>query len=333
MYEAAIVGAGPIGLEVAWELKRAGIDRVVHFDRSQIASTIHWFPTEMTFFSSADRIAICGIPIQTPGQRKCTKEEYLAYLRTVAQARDLPVRTYEAVTGIVRDGDGFALTTTRDRVRARRVVLATGDMTRPRHLDVPGADLPHVHHRFDDPHAYFRRRLLVVGGKNSAVEAALRCWHAGVDVALSYRGAAFPEKSVKYWLLPELKGRIYRGEIGAHMETVPVEIREGSVTLARGDQRFDVDADFVLPMIGFEMDTTLFELAGVTLDGTRPVHDPATMETDVPGVFVAGTATAGSQRTYTLFIENCHIHATRIAAAITGAPPPPDPPPLRVPES
>jgi thioredoxin reductase (NADPH) len=328
----AIVGAGPIGLEVAWALKRAGVD-YVQFDRAQIASTIGWFPEGMTFFSSTDRIAIANIPIQVPGQRKCTKEEYLAYLRSVAQAHDLKVRTYEEVREIERvDGGGFLLRTPLGSVRARAVVLAVGDMARPRRLGIPGEDLPHVHHRFADPHPYFRRRLLVVGGKNSAVEAALRCWHAGVDVALSYRRGSFNEKSVKYWLLPELRGRIARGEIACHFETEPVAITPTHVTLRRGAERFDVAADFVLPLIGFEADQRLFEAAGVTLRGA-PVYNEETMETDVPGVYVAGTASAGSQQSYTVFIETCHVHAARIAAALTGAPPPPPPAPLGVPES
>ena len=330
MHDAAIVGAGPIGLEVAYELKQAGIDDLVHFDKRQIGSTIHRFPTEMTFFSSTDRIAICGIPIQTPGQRKCTKEEYLAYLRTVAQTRELAVRTYEEVVAIEGSDGAFRLRTNAGTYQARKVILATGDMARPRRLGIEGDDLPHVRHRFEDPHPYFRKKLLVVGGRNSAAEAALRCWHAGAEVAISYRGAAFDERAVKYWLLPELIGRIRRGEIGCRYNTTPARIEPGRVTL---DDDSSIDADFVLVLIGFQADVRLLELAGVTLDGTRPALDEQTMETDVAGIHVAGTASAGSQATYTLFLENCHIHATRIAAALSGTKPPPDPPPLVVPES
>jgi thioredoxin reductase (NADPH) len=330
----AVVGAGPIGLEVAWALKRAGID-YVQFDKGQIASTIAWFPENMTFFSSTDRIAIAGVPIQVPGQRKCTKEEYLAYLRTVVQTHDLDVRTYEEVEDIAREGEGFRLRTTRGEYRVREVVLAVGDMARPRRLGVPGEELPHVHHRFVDPHPYFRKKLLVVGGKNSAVEAALRCWHAGADVALSYRRDAFDKRSVKYWLLPELLGRIRRGEIACHYETVPVGFRAGVATLRRGDEEFDVEADFVLCLVGFEPDQRLFEMAGVPRhgEGGAPVFDETTMETGAPGIYVAGTATAGAQQTYSVFIETCHVHAQRIVAALTGAPPPAAPPPPGPPES
>jgi len=324
-----VVGAGPIGLEVAIELKRAGVE-YLQVEKDTIASTILWFPQQMTFFSSTDRIAIAGVPIQTVGQRKCTKEEYLAYLRAVVKTFDLAIRTREEVVGLERrPGGGFRLTTRRPdgprMLECEAVVLATGDMAEPRRLGIEGEDLGHVDHRFDEPHRYFGGRLLVIGGKNSAVEAALRCWHAGVDVALSYRRAAFDADAVKYWLLPELEGRLRRGEIAFHPETTPVSIAPDHVVLRRRDgTRVVVPADHVLVLIGFRAAMGLFRSAGVKLDGERevPRHDPGTMETDVPGLYVAGTATAGSQQSYTVFIETCHIHARRIAAALTGAPPP-----------
>ena len=330
-----IIGAGPIGLEVAWELKRRGID-YVQVDRGQVGSTVSWFPEAMTFFSSSDRIGICGLPLQTPGQRKATKEEYLDYRRGVAIARDLPVRTFEEVVALE---SGFVATTRRadgeHRIEADAIVLATGDMARPRLLGIPGEDLAHVSHYFHGPHEHFRRRLLVVGGKNSAVEAALRCWHAGAHVTLSYRGAEFPEKSVKYWLLPELKGRIHRGEITCHFNTEPVRITPTQVVLRSDGGELEVAADSVLLMTGYVADMRLFEALGATLEGASqsPVLDEQTMETSVPGLYAAGTSTAGTQHGYTLFIENCHIHATRIAAALAGETPPPAPPPITLPES
>src|SRR5438045_2020378 len=173
-----LVGAGPIGLELAVAFKRAGID-YVHLDAKQIGYTISWFAPQTRFFSSNERIAIAGVPLQTPDQGKCTREQYLAYLRSVVDGFDLHVNTYEPVIGIERDGagDGFTLTTrpagsTRSH-HVRKLILATGGTDRPRRLGVPGEDQPHVSHYFDDPHRYFRRRLLIVGGKNSAVEAAL----------------------------------------------------------------------------------------------------------------------------------------------------------------
>src|SRR5665213_2674999 len=207
--DVAVVGAGPIGLELAVALTRAKID-YRHFDAKQIGYTVSWFAPQTRFFSSNERIAIAGVPLQTPDQGKATREEYLAYLRSLVEQFDLEVRTYEPVIGIRRNDTDFLVTTQRGgrrgRYRARRIVLCTGGTDHPRRLDIPGEDLPHVSHYFQDPHPYFRKRLLVVGGKNSAIETALRCHHAGAHVSLSYRGAQLSEKSIKYWLMPEING-------------------------------------------------------------------------------------------------------------------------------
>ncbi|HEX8912501.1 MAG TPA: NAD(P)-binding domain-containing protein [Humisphaera sp.] len=329
--DVAIVGAGPIGIELAVSLKRAGVD-YLHFDAKQVGQTISWFAPGTRFFSSNERIAIAGVPLVTANQEKASREEYLAYLRSVVTQFDLRVNCYEPIVGIDREADGFTLTTRpaagERRYRAKRVVLATGGTDRPRKLNVPGENLPHVSHYFQDPHTYFRQNLLVVGGKNSAVEAALRCHHAGARVSLSYRRPALPAKSIKYWLMPEISGLIEAKRIGGYFDTVPVRITPSHVTLQqvddclrpRGDS-FEVPADFVLLLIGYEQDQTLLKLAGVDLSGDEgaPTFDPLTMETNVTGLYVAGTATGGTQVRYTVFIENCHVHVERIVAAIRGA--------------
>src|SRR4051812_37431365 len=245
--DVAVVGAGPIGLELAVALKRAGID-YLHFDAKQIGYTISWFPPQTRFFSSNERIAIAGVPLQTPDQGKCTREQYLAYLRSVVQEFDLRVNTYEPVVAIDRNADGgFVLTTHpavgRRTYRARRLVLATGGTDYPRRLGVPGEDLPHVSHYFDDPHKYFRRRVLIVGGKNSAVEAALRCHHAGADVSLSYRRAGMPARSIKYWLLPEINSLIEWGKMQAWFGSRPTAIAPNHVTLGPSGFPADERAD------------------------------------------------------------------------------------------
>ncbi len=208
---------------------------------------------------------------------------------------------------------------------SRNVVVAIGGMHRPRLLNIPGEDLPHVSHYFRDPHEYFRRRVLIIGGRNSAIEAAIRLVRIGAGVALSYRGESFDKERIKYWLWPEFSSWVKSGRIALHVATMPERITPSHVTLrdAAGARR-DVEADDVLALIGYEMDTSLLEGAGVEVRGEAraPRFNPDTMQTNIDGLFVAGTATAGTQRRFRVFIENCHDHAERIAATIVGKPPP-----------
>lgn len=333
--EVLIVGAGPIGIELAVALRRQGVP-YEQLDAGQLGSTIEWWAPQTHFFSSPERIAIAGVPLATLDQGKATREEYLLYLRSVVAQFDLPIHTFERVTALERRrGGGFTATSEgaqgRRRWHARRVVLAIGDMHRPRRLGIPGEDLPHASHYLGELHRYFRRRVLIVGGKNSAVEAAIRCSRVGADVTLSYRGADLDGQRVKYWLLPEIRALLRDGRVRWLPRTAPREIRPDAVVLERLDGEGDagglleVAADEVLLLTGYAQDPDLFEQAGVTLEGPgrKPCLDEETMETDVPGLFVAGTAAAGTQLGgVRAFIENTHIHVERILAAITGREPP-----------
>lgn len=329
--DVAIVGAGPIGLELAVALKQAGVD-YLQFDAKQIGYTISWWPRDTHFFSTTERLAIAGVPIQNNHQQRITGEEYLAYLRGIVEQFDLSINTYEPVERIERIEDGFLLQTRKPtgekQYLCRRLVLATGDMDFPNRLGIQGEELPHVSHYFKDPHDYFRKRLLIVGGKNSAVEAALRCWRAGAQVTISYRRAEFDSRRVKGWLLPDLRTQIDLGTIDFLPQTVPLAITPSHVLLAPTQngqpiegERIEQPADFVLLATGFEADMTLFQAAGVDLQSEEqvPAYDPETMETNVSGLYVAGTAAAGTQTRYTLFIENCHEHVGKIVAHLTGS--------------
>lgn len=331
--DVVVIGAGPIGIELAVALKKSGFD-YLHFDAGQVGQTISWFAPQTRFFSSNERIAIAGVPLQTADQGKATREDYLRYLRTVVDLFDLNINTFEPIAAIEREADGRFLLTTRplsgDRqYRCRRLVLATGGTAWPRKLGAPGEDLKHVSHYFQDPHTYFRRRVVIVGGKNSAVEAALRCYHVGADVTLCYRRPGLDPKHIKYWLMPEISGLIEAGRIKAHFGQTVAEITPSHVRLVpvgpdlRPDpsaEGTNVPADVVLLLIGYEADMSLYRCAGVELIGEcqTPKHDPRTMETNVPGVYVAGTAVGGTQDKYRLFIENCHVHVERIIEALRG---------------
>ncbi|HVS30396.1 MAG TPA: NAD(P)-binding domain-containing protein [Thermoanaerobaculia bacterium] len=322
-HQVAVIGAGPIGIELAVALKQAGVD-YVHLEAGQIGTTIEWYPLQMLFHSRADRLAIAGVPIQVPDQQKPNREEYLAYLRAIVEMYGLDIRTFERVEQARRVGGGFELRTRtvdgEHSYEVGNIVLAIGAMHHPRVLGIPGEEQPNVSHYFREPHTYFGRRLLIVGGRNSAVEAAVRCQRAGANVTISYRGADFDADKVKWWLLPEIRGMVRDGRVVFMPNTNVTEIRGTKVMTDGGE----IDADFVLVLTGYRQDTTLFEMLGVSTRGEacEPVYDEATMETNVPGVFIAGTAVAGTPpRKVSVIVETCHVHVPRIVKALTGRTP------------
>lgn len=322
-----VVGAGPIGLEIAVALKRAGIAFTI-LDAGSIGQTISWWAPETRWFSSNERISIAGVPLLTTDGSKANREQYLNYLRGVAKQFQLQIQTHTRVTCIDRKADHFCITSKSNGIEqqatATSVILAIGGTDSPRKLSIPGENLPHVDGYLRETHRYFGRRVLVIGGRNSAIEASLRLHHAGAEVTLSYRGRSLPEDGIKYWLQPEISGLIRSGRIQAHFGTVPVAITPNTVQLKSIDdtESILVQVDDVLSLIGYEQDKSLLRAAGVELVDSmkRPVYHPDTMETNVPGLYVAGTATAGTQTSkYRTFLENCHDHAERIVAHLTGA--------------
>ncbi len=328
--QVAIIGAGPTGVEMAVALTRAGIPFRL-FDAGQIGQTIAWWPKHTRFFSTSERISIPGLPLTIFDQQHPTNDDYLAYLRGVVQQFGIQVHAYEPVLEVkhLSDGDFMLITETkgiRQYYQADYVVLATGGMAEPRMLNIPGEDLPHVSHYLNDPHDYFQQELLVVGGRNSAVEYALRCWRAGAKVTLSYHKPELPNASIKPALLQDLETVVREGKLIFLPGTVPIEITMQEVLLATTDELgnpltdkvIGLPFDFVLVCTGYQADTTLFRQLSIDLLGIEqaPRYDPDTMESNVPGVFVLGTAAGGTQSKYKHFIETSHAHIPKILAAI-----------------
>ncbi len=315
-----IIGAGPLGVEFAIALKQAKIS-YLQFDQGQAGQMISNFPPETIFFSSSEKIAIAGIPIQNSDQQKCSREEYLAYLRSVIMQNQLKINSYEEVNHVEKtQHEGFLLKTLSSRgvakYRIQYLVLATGGTSKPRMLHVPGEARLHVSTKLEDPHKYFQKRVLVVGGKNSAAEAALRCYHAGAEVAMAIRKEHFDPNDVKYWILPELLSCIAREEIRCYYQSEVVEILSDSVLLRKKDisSSIDVPADFVIKAIGFEAEMKLFHQLGIPLIEPQdsPSYNEDSMETTVENAFVLGTVAGGTQKKYRIFIENTHTHVFKI---------------------
>lgn len=331
--EVAIVGAGPIGIELAIALQRAGVEYTL-FEARQVGDAFSHWPPDTYFYSTPEHVALAGVPVHNRSQQAISGEEYLAYLRMLVEMFDLNLRVYEPVTDIVKEDEGFLLQTRPltgpKQIHCRYVVLATGGMAGPRRLNIPGEDLPHVSHYFPGPHAYFRTRLLVVGGRNSAIESALRSWRGGAEVSISYRRPEFDFERIKPHLAMDLRDRLEKQEMTFYPATVPLEITTTHVVLAEtedgvtGNGRIiRVPTDFVLLATGFVADMTLFERAGVALVGPEcaPAFDPQTMETNIPGLYVAGTAAGGTQFKFKYFISTTHHHVKHIVRHITGTAP------------
>lgn len=335
-----VVGAGPIGLETAAVLAEEG-HQVVVVDAGPVGATIaRTFPPNTRFFTSPERLAIRGWPVPSTTQEKTNGEEYLAFLRSFVAGKGLDVRTFTQVVGISGERGAFEVATltpdgTPGTIRCAVIVLATGGTDHPRRLGVPGEDLAMVHHYLGDPHRFFGRRVLVVGGRNSAAESALRLYRVGSQVHLAHRQPQLYER-VKHWIRPDVESLLAEGEIVGHMPRLVTRIEPGCVTLtdAEGVIEEHVAVDDVLLQIGYEQDGAVFGLAGVAteLSTGAPVLDEATMESSVPGIYVVGTASAGTQDHFGVFIENSHQHADRVAAALAGRPAPPPVAPRPLPE-
>ena len=318
-----IIGAGPAGLAVGIAASEAGLDYVV-LEKGVLVNSIFNFPPGMTFFTTPDLLEIGRLPFVTPYE-KPTRHEALRYYRRVVDAYRIPIAFGEDALAITRDTvDGepvFIVDTRSDKgVRrghtARNVVFAIGYYDQPNRLGIAGEELPHVQHYYGDPHVHYRQNVLVVGGKNSAAIASLELYRAGASVTLVHRGATLSDR-IKYWIRPDIDNRIKEGSVTAHFEARVLEIRPTNALVElKGGERIEVAADTVLLLTGYHPDFDLLQGAGVELGPRRePVFDPETMQTNVPGVFVAGGLVGGLD-TGAIFIENGRFHGEKIVRCI-----------------
>lgn len=316
-----IVGAGPSGLATAIAAKQAGLDYVL-VEKGVLVNSIFNFPTHMVFFTTPELLEIGKLPLVTPFD-KPTRLEALRYYRRVVDTYDLSISFDETVASIEREEDGtFVVEATTPqglrRVRqARAVILAIGYYDRPNMLSIPGEDLPHVSHYYTDAHPYYRKRVVIVGGKNSAAEAALELFRAGAMPTIVHRRATLGD-SIKYWVRPDIENRIKAGAVGARFESRVVEISPSFVTIEGPDGvREQLPAEAVFLLTGYTPDVDLMRRAGVHCDPETlaPAISPETFETNVPNLFIVGGAMAG-RATGSIFIENGRFHGEKAIAAL-----------------
>lgn len=328
-----IVGAGPAGLATAIAAKQRGLDYAI-VEKGVLVDGIFRFPTQMIFFTTPELLEIGGLPLVSPYD-KPTRLEALRYYRRVVDTYGLQIAFHEevveieppllgarAAAGESGDEAGVFVVATRDKSGTRRarearsVVLAIGYYERPNYLGIPGENLPHVSHYYTEAHPFYRQRVVVVGGKNSAVEAALDLYRSGAHVTLVHRHATLGD-TIKYWVRPDIDNRIKEGAIAARFDTRVVEISRSAVTVESAEGREEIAADAVFLLTGYHPDVDLMRRAGVNCDEQTlaPELNPETFETNVPNLFIAGGAIAG-RNTGSIFIENGRFHGERIINAL-----------------
>jgi thioredoxin reductase (NADPH) len=311
-----VVGAGPTGIAIGAEARRRGLS-VLLVDRGPLTAAIQGYPTFMEFFTTRDRLEIADIPFTIPDV-KPTRQQALAYYRMVVERYGVPLALYEEVVDVRPEGEGFLVSTLAlsgpRTFRARAVAFATGYFGNPRRLGVPGEDLPWVHARYKEPYPFYSRDVVIVGAGNTAAEAALDLWRNGARVTLVHRGSHV-KPGVKYWVKPDIENRIEEGSIAARFNTLVRAFRDGHVEVEgpRGVELLPAHAAFIL--VGYTPEVELMRRAGVRVgaESLEPAFDPKTCETNVPGIYVAGTIQAGA-RTDRIFIENSRDHGPLIVA-------------------
>ena len=315
IHDLIIIGGGPIGLACGIEAGKAGLDYLI-LEKGALTNSIYNYPVNMTFFSTSDRLEMADIPFMSVGV-KPTRTEALEYYRRVYFHYKLKVNLYEGVETLKKAGDLFEIKTSKADYTSKNIVLATGFYDLPNLMNVPGEDLPKVLHYYKEPWPFIDQKVLVVGGANSAVDAALECWRKGAEVSMVLLGDEV-EENVKYWVRPDIVNRIKEGSIRAFTRSKVKEIREKEVVITTPDGDVSIENDWVLAMTGYKPNFSLLDQLGVELsldDKRQPCYDQTNQESNVPGVYLAGVV-CGGLNTREFFIENSIIHAPSIVKNI-----------------
>lgn len=324
MQDVIIIGAGPCGLSAAIECNRRGLSTHI-IEKHHIVRSIYLYPTYMQFFSTAELLEIGDIPFATPND-KPFRHEALSYYRKVASHYNLNITSYEEAVSIERHENGLFTVHTKDRRGqelhhdAKYVVIATGYFDHPNYIGIPGEDLPKVTHYFREAHPYTGTKVAIIGGSNSAIDAAMELVRVGAEVTIVYRGKTV-SNNIKPWVRPVFENMVTKGNVTLHLDSRVTEIREDAVIVTTNDgEESIVDNDFVLALTGFHPDRQLLASSGVQLGGDmeKPVFNPDTMESSVPGLYVAGVIASGSNANE-VFIETGRVHGRLIAEHIQSA--------------
>jgi thioredoxin reductase (NADPH) len=318
-FDVLVIGAGPTGLACAIEAQRAGF-RTVSVDKGCLCNSLFHYPSNMTFFTTPELLEIGNIPFSTTNQ-KPNRNEALEYYRKVAEHYQLDIRQYQRVEGVGGEDGDFKVNLVdnfgrRSFLRAQKLIVSTGYYDRANPLGAPGEELSKVFHYYHDPHPYYDLDVLVIGGKNSAAIAALDLWRHGAHVTLVHREASM-HRQVKYWILPDIENRIKNGEVTAHFDSTVSKIDLDTVSIVTPRGELTIPNRYVFAMTGYHPDFEFLESLGVKIEGKdrQPSFDPQTLESNVPGIYLAGVIVAGD-RTYEIFIENGRFHGHQIAESL-----------------
>ncbi|HET7578578.1 MAG TPA: YpdA family putative bacillithiol disulfide reductase [Bacillales bacterium] len=313
--DAIVVGGGPCGLAAAIALQKKGFSPLI-IEKENVVHSIYKYPTHQQFFSTADKLEIGGVPFVIEG-RKPKRNQALSYYREVVKREHLRIHSFEAVEDVEKDEDGtFKVRTNQAEYLTSYVVIATGYYDSPNVMNVPGEEMDKVFHYFKEAHPFFDQDVVVIGGKNSAVDATLELEKVGARVTVLYRGDDY-SSSVKPWILPEFQSLAKHDKIRMVFQAEVKEIRRNSVVYEVDGKETEIANDFVFAMTGYHPDHSFLSGIGVDVDPDtgRPIHNEETMETNIDGVFIAGVIAAGNNANE-IFIENGRFHGGRIAAEI-----------------